>query len=86
MLENRGHASFRAGQAVERRLAAAREESVAEFLAALPEHDVHALAGLVDPVLAGTPCESIDTMRRLCRLCDRTVCDPCPAEAAEDGG
>jgi hypothetical protein len=50
----------------------------------LPEHDVHALAGLVDPswrahpTKASTPCADSAAFA--------TVCDPCPAEAAEDGG
>ena len=33
---------------------AVRDESAAQFLAALPEHDLYALAGPVDPVLAGS--------------------------------
>ena len=75
-----------AGQDAERRLAVAREESVTQFLTALPEPDVHVLAGLIDPALTGTAVESVDTMRRLCRLCDRTACDPCPTEVPEADG
>ena len=72
-----------AGQHAERRLAVARERSVAEVLSALADSDVHVLAELLEPVLAGTASESVDHMRRLCRLCDRTACDPCPAETSE---
>jgi len=69
-----------AGQDAERRLAAAREEAVAGLLAAMPDQDVHTMAGLADPVLEAVADRTAD-MRRLCRLCDRRVCEPCPAES-----
>ncbi len=68
------------GREAERRLAAAREDAVATFLSELREPDVHAMAELVRPLLATTASDGVDTMRRLCRLCDRAVCEPCPAE------
>lgn len=68
-----------AGRAAERRIAVAREEAVAEVLAGLSEQDIHVMAGLAEPVLAKTV-ENVDAMRRLCRLCNRDACEPCPAE------
>ena len=68
------------GLAAERRLAAAREEAVADLLSVMPERDVHLVAGLVRPVL-GTTIDDLDAMRRLCRLCNRDVCSDCPAAA-----
>ncbi len=74
------------GREAERRLAADREESVARFLAVLPERDVQVLAELVGPLLATTALEGVEQMRRLCRLCDRSVCEPCPAEVPQEPG
>ncbi|MGI8446511.1 MAG: MarR family winged helix-turn-helix transcriptional regulator [Streptosporangiaceae bacterium] len=68
-----------AGQDAERRLAAAREEAVAALLTVLPDQDIRTMADLVSPVLAATR-ENAGDMRRLCRLCDRDACEPCPAE------
>ena len=67
------------GRAAERLLAAERERAVGAALAGLSEQDIHLMAGLADPVLARTV-DDVDAMRRLCRLCDRSVCEPCPAE------
>jgi MarR family transcriptional repressor of emrRAB len=72
-----------AGRSAERRLAAARETAVAEMLATLSERSVHVMADLVEPVLA-TTIDDDAAMRRLCRLCDRSVCRPCPAESNVD--
>lgn len=71
--------STAAGRAAERQLSQARESAVADLLAALPEDDVHTMAGLIDPLLAAN-IEDVDAMRRLCRLCARDICNPCPAE------
>ena len=68
-----------AGHAAERRVAAARETAVAKVLAELSEQDIHLMASLADPVLAATV-DNVEGMRRLCRLCDRSACEPCPAE------
>jgi len=68
-----------AGLAAERQLAQSRETAVAQLLGELPEDDIHAMAGLVEPLLAAT-IDDVDAMRRLCRLCARDVCNPCPAE------
>lgn len=73
------------GTTAERQLAAAREQAVADLLTAMPDEDVHIVAGLVEPVL-GTAINDIDAMRRLCRLCDRNVCTECPAELPNTGG
>ncbi|RZT15611.1 DNA-binding MarR family transcriptional regulator [Mycobacterium sp. BK558] len=72
------------GITVERQLAAAREQAVADLLTAMPEQDVHIVAGLVEPVLGAT-INDVDAMRRLCRLCDRNVCTSCPAELPDTG-
>jgi DNA-binding MarR family transcriptional regulator len=72
------------GRTVERQLAKAREKAVAHLLTTMSEHDVHIVAGLVEPVL-GTTINDVDAMRRLCRLCDRTVCTDCPAELPNTG-
>jgi MarR family transcriptional repressor of emrRAB len=69
-----------AGREAERRIALAREKAVGEALASLPDADVANMARLVDPVLAEVA-DDAEAMRRLCRLCDRVVCAPCPAEA-----
>jgi len=68
-----------AGHLAERRIAAAREKAVAQVLAGLPDSDLATMARLVDPVLAVTV-DDPEAMRRLCRLCDRDVCEPCPAD------
>jgi MarR family transcriptional regulator, negative regulator of the multidrug operon emrRAB len=72
------------GRTVERRLAAARKEAVATLLGTMPERHVHLMAGLVEPVLGATM-NDVDAMRRLCRLCDRSVCSDCPAEIPNTG-
>jgi DNA-binding MarR family transcriptional regulator len=73
----------RMGTKAERRLAAAREQAVKELLSAMPNGDVHTVAGLVEPVL-GSAITDVDSMRRLCRLCNRKVCMDCPAALPED--
>jgi len=70
-----------AGRRAERRLAAHREEALAHRLAVLTDTDLATLARLVDPVLARTT-DDREAMRRLCRLCDRKACAPCPVEAS----
>src|SRR3954453_20668469 len=70
-----------AGRQAERRLAAHREQAVAQLLAVLTDQELAAMADLVDPVLAQTV-DAPEAMQRLCRLCDRKVCAPCPTEAA----
>ena len=71
-----------AGLAVERQLADARETAVADLLATLPADNLHAIAHLVEPIVAAT-ISNRDAMRRMCRLCARDRCEPCPAEHAE---
>ncbi|WP_123025020.1 MarR family winged helix-turn-helix transcriptional regulator [Mycolicibacterium stellerae] len=73
------------GRAAERRLAASREAALADYLAALSDDDVHRIAVLVEPIL-GRTINDVDAMRRLCRLCDRGVCQNCPAEASRSTG
>jgi DNA-binding MarR family transcriptional regulator len=68
-----------AGRRAERRIAEAREKAVAQVLAVLPDEDLATIARLVDPVLALTV-DDPEANRRLCRLCDREACAPCPAE------
>ena len=69
------------GRQVERRIASAREQAIAELLAMLSDDAVATMADLVEPVLAET-IDDTEAVRRLCRLCDRRVCTPCPTEAA----
>lgn len=71
-----------AGRKVARKLAAAREGAVSDLLNVMRSQDIHTIAGLVEPVL-GEVIDDVDAMRRLCRLCDRSVCTDCPAEAAQ---
>lgn len=66
-----------AGQDAERRIVAAREQAIDALHAALDEERLRALADLVGPVLAGAT-GGLEDLRRLCRLCNRDVCDPCP--------
>lgn len=68
-----------AGRRAQQRLAAARGTAMADFLAAMSGEDVRTVARLVEPVLT-TVVGDLDAMRRLCRLCDRGICEPCPAE------
>lgn len=70
----------KSGRLAERKLAEAREDAVAALLTTMSEQDVRRVAGLVAPVLAATAGD-VDAMRRLCRLCNRNVCNECPAEA-----
>lgn len=74
-----------AGRAAERALAEARETALAHLLATLPDDDIRTMAGLVDPLLAATA-DTVDATRRLCRLCDRDICDPCPTEDPAPSG
>ena len=52
-----------AARKAERRLAAAREAAVNDLLATIGEHDIHAIAELVEPVF-GLAVDDIDAMRR----------------------
>jgi len=74
-----------AGGQAERRLLAAREAAVDALHAHLDAAHVGALAGLLGPVLAEAT-GGIDDLRRLCRLCDRDGCDPCPVWDTLDTG
>jgi MarR family transcriptional regulator, negative regulator of the multidrug operon emrRAB len=66
-----------AGRRTERRLATARDHAVATMHEPLPQAQRHALASIIDPVLATATHDEAD-LRRLCRLCDRAGCTPCP--------
>lgn len=65
------------GLLVHERLLSARQEAVEALLATLPAHAVDQLADLISPVLVSRV-ENQTELRRLCRLCDRLACEPCP--------
>lgn len=65
------------GLAAERDLVRTREAAIEALHASLDEKDVHRIAALVGPALAEAT-GGIQDLRRLCRLCDREVCTPCP--------
>lgn len=65
------------GVEVARVLLAERENVVSNFLKTLSAADQNNLADLVSPTLEDAVSNDVE-LRRLCRLCDRNSCDPCP--------
>lgn len=65
------------------RLSLARQEAIAKLLASMSKQAVSNAARLVEPVVHDVV-DDVDAVRRFCRLCDRRVCDPCPAERSVD--
>ncbi len=68
-----------AGRDAERHLATARGDAIARLLVSISDDDVHTLAAIIGPFLQANT-GTVADMRRLCRLCDRTICGPCPVE------
>jgi DNA-binding MarR family transcriptional regulator len=65
------------GQETASLLLAQREQAVADVLATLPARDIQRLATLVTPVVVAEA-QDEEELRRLCRMCDREACLPCP--------
>ncbi len=71
------------GRRVHDQLLAARADAVSELTRGVEPAVVRQLAELVAPALAAATTDS-DSLRRLCRLCQRSACEPCPvAHGAE---
>jgi MarR family transcriptional regulator, negative regulator of the multidrug operon emrRAB len=65
------------GRRMLRRVLAARERAVAELLAPLEPADANALAGALERLLHARGQAGRDP-DRVCRLCERAVCERCP--------
>jgi MarR family transcriptional regulator, negative regulator of the multidrug operon emrRAB len=72
-----------AGRRMTRRVVAARERAVAELLAPLEAADAAALAGMLERLLHARGHAGRDP-ERVCRLCERAVCERCPAAEGSD--
>lgn len=72
-----------AGRDARDRVSRARQVAIAGLLAPMSNQAVSQAARLVEPVVDDVV-DDVDAVRRLCRLCDRSVCDPCPAERGVD--
>lgn len=66
-----------AGLAARDELLAAREAAVAEVLDGLDSAAHDRLVGMLEPMLVQRVGDELE-LRRLCRLCDRVACRPCP--------
>lgn len=71
-----------AGRAVVDELLARRRAALDELLAPLSEAERSQLGKLMDKLLAGRTHSRAD-LERLCRLCERRVCERCPVAAAQ---
>jgi DNA-binding MarR family transcriptional regulator len=69
------------GRRVIDRLLAARRAAVQELLVPLGERDRDTLARLLEKLLGAWTSSPLD-VERLCRLCERRVCERCPVAAA----
>ena len=72
------------GAALVDRLLAARERAVAAVLEGLDPGAVAAMAATAERVLAARTSDRA-ALERLCRLCERRVCDACPVAGALRG-
>jgi MarR family transcriptional regulator, negative regulator of the multidrug operon emrRAB len=70
-----------AGEALVERVLAARAAALDELLAPLAEEDVAAMAAAANAALAAATTDRA-ALERLCRLCERGVCDACPVAGA----
>lgn len=66
-----------AGLEVHAQLLAARAQALRSLLEDLGEHEVDQLAQVLTATLPPRA-QDQQELRRLCRLCDRTACKPCP--------
>jgi MarR family transcriptional regulator, negative regulator of the multidrug operon emrRAB len=71
-----------AGEAVVDELLGRRRAALAELLEPLSEPETATLEGLLEKLLAARTHERTD-LERLCRLCERRVCERCPVGAAQ---
>ncbi|HEY0226746.1 MAG TPA: MarR family transcriptional regulator [Mycobacterium sp.] len=71
------------GRHTQQRLLAARRAAIADSTAALDPADLQQIAQLIAPSLAASATDT-DRLRHLCRLCQRSKCDPCPVAAGLD--
>jgi DNA-binding MarR family transcriptional regulator len=71
-----------AGQAVRDELLACRRAALVDLLAPLSADERVLLEALLEKLLAGQTPERLD-LERLCRLCERRVCERCPVAAAQ---
>jgi MarR family transcriptional regulator, negative regulator of the multidrug operon emrRAB len=72
------------GQAILDELLARRRAALEPLLEPLTERERAQLASLLGKLLAGRT-GSRDDLERLCRLCERRVCERCPVAAAQAG-
>jgi MarR family transcriptional repressor of emrRAB len=68
------------GHRTHRHLLEARHEAITSLIQTLDPATLTRVAELVAPSLTAAS-TSADRLRRLCRLCRRSDCDPCPAAA-----
>jgi DNA-binding MarR family transcriptional regulator len=68
----------REGRRTARRLLALRREALQRLMQPLDPHEQRQLAELLGKIVHGRVSDR-DQLRRACRLCDHTVCLPCPA-------
>jgi DNA-binding MarR family transcriptional regulator len=71
-----------AGEAIVDALLARRRAVLAELLDPLSDAERSRLEGLLEKLLAARTRERAD-LERLCRLCERRVCERCPVAAAQ---
>src|SRR5215210_446239 len=75
-----------AGRRMVRRVVAARERAVRELIAPLDARDADALGRALERALHARGHEGRDP-ERICRLCERAVCERCPvAEGSDEAG
>jgi MarR family transcriptional repressor of emrRAB len=70
-----------AGQQVLDELLAVRRAALTEQLEPLNDHELAQLTGLLERLLAARTSDRA-ALERLCRLCDRPVCESCPVSRA----
>ncbi len=69
------------GKAVVERILIARAAAVAELLEPLAEDSLRAMAAAAEDALAAATTDR-PALERLCRLCERAVCERCPVAGA----
>jgi MarR family transcriptional regulator, negative regulator of the multidrug operon emrRAB len=86
--ESRGRASAlhltEAGEALLERILSARAAALDALLEPLAGTDLAAMADAAESALAGATTDRA-ALERLCRLCERDVCDACPVAGALRG-
>lgn len=72
-----------AGRRTQQRVLTARRKAITAATSALAPADLQRIAQLVSPALSASATDT-DRLRHLCRLCQRSRCDPCPVAAGLD--